>query len=146
MTRVNILPVEYLTNRHLVAEYTEIRHVPASLNRSSQSPKFNPENFPKEFSLNKGHVSFFFDKGKYIHKRFRQIQYEMLKRGFNLSPDKMELNVEPWHRLGFYNDWWPGKRDYIIILERIKQRIEEKPHLYPDKERTYSILKQFGMT
>lgn len=140
MTRVNIVPVEFLTNRHLVAEYTEIRHVPASLNRSSKSPKFDPKNFPKIFSLNKGHVSFFFDKGEYINKRFYEIQNEMRSRGFNLSHDKLVLNVEPWHRLNLYNNWQPVQKDYDIIIERIKQRIEEKPHLYPDKERFYKII------
>lgn len=139
MTRVNIIPVEYLTNRHLVAEYTEIRHVPASLNRSSQSPKFNTANFPKEFSLNKGHVSFFFNKGEYIDKRFYEIQKEMIARGFNLNPDKMTLNIEPYHRLSLYNDWTPTQRDFDIIIERINTRINEKPHLYPDKDRFYRI-------
>lgn len=145
MTRVNIVPTEYLTNRHLVAEYTEIRHVPASLNRSSLSPKFNPANFPQQFSLNKGHVSFFFPRGQFIHNRFLQIQDEMRMRGFNLSQDKLNLNIEPWHRLNLFNDWQPGIEDYKIIMTRIKQRIEEKPHLYPDKERSLKFCEQLGL-
>jgi deoxyribonuclease (pyrimidine dimer) len=130
-----------------LAEYTEIRHVPASLNRSSKSPKFNPENFPKEFTLNKGHVSFFFDKGEYIHSRFLSIQAEMEKRGFNLSPEKKHLNMEPYYRLHLYfgNDWKPSAPDYVTILTRIKERIEQKPHLYPDKERTYTLLEAYDL-
>lgn len=137
MTRINIIPVEYITNRHLVAEYTEIRHISSSLSRSQKSKTFDVNKFPKKFTLNKGHVSFFYNKGKYIHKRFLSIQREMLKRGFNLSKDKMELNIEPFLSDGLYNDWTPDLTDMLVVASRIKQRIDEKPELYIDKDRFY---------
>ena len=34
MTRINVIPVDQLTDQHLVAEYREMLMVPASLKRS----------------------------------------------------------------------------------------------------------------
>ncbi len=135
MTRINLIHPEYLTNRHLVAEYTEIRHVPQALLRSSKSKMFNVLTFPEEFTLNKGHVRFFYPYGKYMEDRFYKIQKELIKRGFNLSPDKMIYDVTPWASLNLMGDWKPSTRDLKIVCDRIMFRISQKPHLYPDKER-----------
>ena len=37
---------------------------------------------PKHYTLNKGHVYFFYNKGLYLHKRYDSIICEMKKRGF----------------------------------------------------------------
>ena len=67
MTRINIVEPSELSDQHLVAEYREIFHVGSALQRTLASPNRDKllEDRPTEFTLNKGHTKFFFDKGKY---------------------------------------------------------------------------------
>lgn len=62
MTRINagIAPAE-LHRRHLIAEYRETLMVPAALRRSLRIRTATDilTGVPKQFTLNKGHVSFF---------------------------------------------------------------------------------------
>ena len=62
MTRINIIDPAELHDQHLVAEYREIFMVGSSLQRSLKSANWDPKNIPVSFTLNKGHVSFFYDK------------------------------------------------------------------------------------
>ena len=69
MTRINIVHPSELTDQHLIAEYREIFMVGSSLQRSIKSKNWNPKDIPIKFTLNTGHVKFFYDKGKYLFKR-----------------------------------------------------------------------------
>ena len=88
MTRINILPPSELTDQHLIAEYREIFMVGSALQRSLRSPNWKKieENLPKEFKLNTGHVKFFYNKGKYLHKRYLNLIAEMKSRGGYREP------------------------------------------------------------
>ena len=45
--------------------------VEASLRRTLLSKNgYNESKVPKKYTLNKGHVYFFYNKGKYLHKRY----------------------------------------------------------------------------
>ena len=72
MTRINLVKVQELTDQHLVAEYREIFMVGSALQRSLKSPNWEKtkKSLPVEFTLNGGHVKFFYNKGKYLHKRY----------------------------------------------------------------------------
>ena len=118
-----------------MAEYREIRHIPASLNRSLNSKKFTIDKIPKEFTLNNGHVMFFYDKGRYILERYLLIQAELIMRGYNLDFNKANFNCKIFQENNWFNDWNPGKEDIKLVCDRINNRIQEKPHLYKDKER-----------
>ena len=64
MTRINIIPVQELFDQHLIAEYREITMVPAALNRTINSKAgLKVSKINKPFTLNKGHVYFFYNKG-----------------------------------------------------------------------------------
>jgi deoxyribonuclease (pyrimidine dimer) len=130
MTRINIVPVKELMDQHLIAEYREITMVPGSLNRTLASKKGIDHNkISDEFTLNSGHVYFFYDKGKYLHNRYNLIIDEMKKRGFN--PDKNRLfPVKIFKDNGLYNDWIPTAYAYTIIRKRIQERINKKPVWY----------------
>ena len=89
MTRINIIPVEELYDQHLIAEYREITMVPASLFRSLKSKNgINLKKISPKYTLNTGHVYFFYDKGKYLDKRYSEIIKEMHKRGFKCDPNR----------------------------------------------------------
>ena len=130
MTRINIVPVSELMDQHLIAEYREITMVPAALNRTLNSKKGLDHNkISDEFTLNSGHVYFFYDKGKYLHNRYILIINEMKRRGF--KPDKNRIfPVKIFKDNGLYNDWVPTPYAYTVIRKRIQEKIQLKPDWY----------------
>ena len=128
MTRINIINPSELTDQHLVAEYRELFMVGSSLQRSLKSPNWDVNNIPKKFTLNKGHVMFFYDKGKYLSKRYDDLRLEMKNRG--MKPDETRIfKREQWPD-ELYNDWTPTVEDQNIIRKRIEERILQKPNWY----------------
>lgn len=127
MTRINLVDPQELTDQHLVAEYREIRLLCALLRRTLGSKKgFVESRVPEHFTLNQGHVYFFFNKGKYIHKRYIHLKDEMVKRG--MKPQH-PFPRDAWPD-ELYNDWTPSERDKDIVRQRIKERIDAKPDWY----------------
>lgn len=57
MTRINLIPVEELTNKHLIAEKHEITRVFALAKNSKPNVKI-----PDTYRMGKGHVTFFIIK------------------------------------------------------------------------------------
>ena len=107
MTRINIVPTNELTDQHLIAEYREITMIPASLYRTLNS----------------------YNKGKYLHKRYKQIVNEMKLRGF--KPDvNRTFPIDVFKDNGLYDDWIPTLEDYKVIRERIDEKIALKPEWY----------------
>ena len=130
MTRINIIEPSELTDQHLIAEYREIFMVGGSLRRTLKSKiGYQVSKVPKKFTLNNGHVYFFYNKGKYLHERYLQLIEEMRKRGFN-PDDTRTFPTEVFKDNGLYNDWLPSIEDQKIIRERISKRISEKPDWY----------------
>jgi deoxyribonuclease (pyrimidine dimer) len=119
-----------LTDQHLVAEYREIFMVGSSLQRSLNSKNWEKTlaNIPKKYTLNKGHVTFFYDKGKYLCKRYDSLIEEMKNRGMNPDSER-KFKIEQWPN-ELFNDWTPEEDDYKVIRARIKEKIEMKPDWY----------------
>lgn len=130
MTRINIVPTEELSDQHLVAEYREIFMVGSSLQRSLKSPNWPKKkiSLPETFTLNSGHVSFFYNKGLYLHNRYKQLVEEMKRRGMKPDPNR-KFKREQWPD-DLYNDWDPNDQELQIVRERIQQRLDEKPDWY----------------
>ena len=133
MTRINIIHPSELTDQHLIAEYREIFMVGSALQRSLKSKNWDVKSIPNKFTLNTGHVKFFYDKGKYLDIRYSQIISEMKRRGFNCDPNRSfprEIFIE--NKL--YNHWSPTLEDYKIIEQRIQDKINQKPNWYRKSE------------
>ena len=130
MTRINLVNPKELTDQHLVAEYREIFMVGSSLQRSMKSKSWNKtiNNIPKEFTLNKGHVTFFYNKGKYLDTRYKKLVNEMKRRGMKPDP-KRKFKKSQWPKY-LYNDWRPKSKDLQIIRKRIDEKINLKPDWY----------------
>lgn len=132
MTRINLVPPEELMDQHLFAEFREIKMVPKSLARSvaARGVEGVLKRIPPTFTLNTGHVSFFYDKGAYLVERYALLRAELERRGINfnreseLDPDGTML-VTPW--CGHYTATPEALR---IIRERIAEKIALKPHWY----------------
>lgn len=131
MTRVNadIDPSE-LKRPHLLAELRELTMVPASLKRSLKTKTTQEvlKNIPQNFTLNKGHVTFFYNKLTFLQKRFDKLCEEMIQRGY--APDYTRRKAFDGFDDLWYNDWIATEEDNNIVRQRIAQRITEKPHLY----------------
>ena len=130
MTRINLVHPNQLSDQHLIAEYREIFMVGSSLQRSLKSSNwFKTKNsLPPEFTLNKGHVKFFYNKGKYLNKRYLELVKEMKCRGMNPDPNR-KFKIDQWPK-DLYNDWEPNEKDLEIIRERIQEKLNQKPNWY----------------
>ena len=130
MTRINIISPSELTDQHLIAEYREIFMVAGSLKRTLISKSgFVESKVPKNFTLNNGHVYFFYNKGKYLYKRYNLIIKEMKSRGF--KPDENRIFPKDIFIMNnLFNDWEPNQSDIKIIRKRINEKIAMKPSWY----------------
>lgn len=127
MTRINIIPPKYLADQHLIAEIKEINQLGGSLRKSFQSKNFKNIEIPKNFTLNTGHVKFFYDKGKYLHLRFLELEKEALNRGFDIKASFYNIWDEHPQLKKWYNDWQPDSKSYNIIINRLFERIFTTP-------------------
>ena len=112
MTRINLIPVNKLTDKHLVAEYREmlrLRHL---------HPRKTMPDIPS-YRLGKGHVLFFADKGLWLLKRHKQLCQEMRKREFTTN---YSLDLSSWPNEAM-NGWQPTEYEIGLSLERIKERL-----------------------
>lgn len=130
MTRVNAIPVEDLPDQHLIAEYRELPMVQASLRRTLESKKgLDRSRISNKYTLNTGHVYFFYDKGKHLRDRYRAVVKEMRKRGF--KPDrKRKFPVNTFREHGLFKDWNPDPHAENVSRERIEQKVAMKPSWY----------------
>lgn len=130
MTRINIVPTSELADQHLVAEYRELFMVGSALQRTLKSKNRDKtlSSLPEKYTLSTGHVKFFYNKGEYLHKRYKQLISEMQHRGMNPDPDRT-FKREQWPD-DLYNDWQPDDDELLIVRQRIQERIEQKPNWY----------------
>ena len=118
MTRINVaIPPKELTNRHLIAEHREIKRIPNTIT----SGRAKIIDIPKQFTLGKGHVKFFYNKLGYLKNRYEELYRECIDRGFNVSYYGGAWNDIPNHLM---NDYQPTQRDKEIIEQRIKEKLE----------------------
>lgn len=125
MTRINVIPVQQLTDQHLMAEYRELPMVPAAARRSNPAT-YKPTT---QYTLNKGHVSFFYNKKQYLLNRWLDLIAELYDRGFNISPD---TRVVHWRAMDKFPQtvWVPDQAAVDINVARIDERINAKRQWY----------------
>jgi deoxyribonuclease (pyrimidine dimer) len=131
MTRVNLIDPTLLMDCHLFSEFRELKMVPKSLIRSLRAFGVERvlERMPPRFTLNTGHVSWFYNKGLYLANRYERIKRELDVRGVNYNKES-QFDSDTFINAGLYLDWTPDQRDIDIVTERIDSRISEKPHWY----------------
>lgn len=133
MTRVNLVPPQELYDQHLMAEYREIPMVNASLVRSLNAAKGNPSRLkiPPRFTLNSGHVSFFYNKGKWLKNRLDIVYEELIRRRFNVDISQRQIDWWMFERNGLWETTWaPEHHDIEVSRERINLRVSQKPNWY----------------
>jgi deoxyribonuclease (pyrimidine dimer) len=131
MTRINSdVDPKTLMDQHLMAEYRELPMVLASLRRSlkTQSEREILKKIPPRFTLNKGHVLFFYNKLTFLANRYARIVDELINRGYNLDQNRtLDLNNIP---STFFNNWTATPADNAVLEQRICEKIAMKPSWY----------------
>lgn len=86
-------------DQHLFAEFREIKMIPMSLRRSIMARGVEDvlAKIPREFTLNTGHVSFFYDKATYLFQRYGLLIHELRKRGINFNESSL---LDPYNVYG----------------------------------------------
>lgn len=113
MTRVNCVPVKELCNSHLLAEYREML-------RFRHAKVDKKDILPETYRMGKGHVKFFYNKGKYLFYRHLQLCEELENRGI---AHNLFLDLSDWEDWQM-NDWEPTEEDMKINRDRIRERID----------------------
>ena len=116
MTRINVVPVTELCDKHLLAEYRELPRV-FRLARPCLDA-------PKEYVLGPGHVKFFYDKLGFLGIRLAQIINELNERGFKATYQELPDWVEETSST-LWNDYEPTPKALAINLSRIAERVSQ---------------------
>lgn len=129
MTRINLVPVQELADQHLFAEYRELPRVFGKVREHiSKGRKFNDLKIPRTFVLGTGHMTFFYNKLKYLVDRHGAIVQECLRRGINISnTDLNDISDLPEK---YCNDYYPLPEEIEISKSRLIDRYNLKPQWY----------------
>lgn len=123
MTRINVgISPKELSNQLLLAEHRELKRIPNCI----KVGRFNLSNIPEKFTLGTGHVSFFYNKLKYLQNRYSKIYSECVKRNLNVQNFSDSFSGINEY---FFGDYVETERDRNILLKRF----EEKGHKLLEK-------------
>ena len=143
MTRINTIDVTLLPDQHLMAEYRELPMVHGSLKRTLISANgYQVSRVSPIYTLNAGHVYFWYNKKKFLFDRFNQLVNELIFRNYQINPGERIINWNVFDSVPQI-DWTPTNSDCDINLERIVERIKLKPKFYrwTNRDRPLSIGK-----
>lgn len=127
MTRINVVPVDTLTNQHALAEYKEITRVFGYV-RKAQERGINKFNFHKkydvhaDYTLGTGHVLFFYNRLQFCLDRYHTLQVELTKRGYTLKPVS-DSDLLSGIRSEWLGNYAPTENALKINAERISKRL-----------------------
>ena len=87
---------------------------------------------PQAYTLNTGHVSFFYDKALYLRKRYALLRAELERRGINFNRDSLLDPDGVFDALDerFRKDYDPTPEALALVRARIQEKIALKPHWY----------------
>lgn len=127
MTRINLIPPSDLHDQHLMAEYRELPRIFTYVEKLKDLPK----DIPAQYTMGKGHVKFFANKLKFLMHRQFNITHELMDRGFKINFDVRELylrykDIDEKYK----NDYTPTDGELAISLQRINEKLAEKPGWY----------------
>jgi len=111
MTHINCIPPSELTDKQLLAEYCDI---PKVFHDSKDAP-----DSPKQYTIGKGHIKFFYDKLHWLAERQVMIAYEMRKRGYKTNYDPAKIGEYRFTKPMLWGQWTPTKEALEINREKL---------------------------
>lgn len=124
MTRINLVPVEELSDQHLIAEYREL---PRAVKQN-----FDLTNAPKKYVLGRGHVKWAAQYPGFLINRFYNLCNEMKYRGFIVNFSSSNFNDLVYHNKMKLLVDGPIYRITEDDIKLSRDRIIEKYKLKPD--------------
>jgi deoxyribonuclease (pyrimidine dimer) len=126
MTRINLVHVKDLADQHLFAEWREIKMIPAKLRKN---PAF--VSIPVQYTMSTGHVRFFYNKLRWLHTRYNNLDEELRNRNYNISnTDSYKIFLEGFSKLYTSDNWEPSIGEIKINVDRISERLHQRPNWY----------------
>ena len=124
MTRINLIPVEELSDQHLIREYNELpRCIKQDLNVSDA---------PRNYTLGKGHMKWGRLHIQFLLDRYFELCKEMEYRGFktNYPHCQLYLYAQENVNIQLLNQYQPIEDDIKLSRDRIIEKISQKPTWY----------------
>ena len=118
MTRINVVPVEELSDQWLIAEYREL---PRCLKQH-----ISIESAPDNYVLGNGHMKWARKHGLFLNKRMNNIIHEMRYRGFSVNFNSGLKDYLESYML----DYYPCDSDISVNRKRLVSKYNEKPMFY----------------
>lgn len=147
--RINIIPVNLLTDAHLRAEFREIIMSIHYYKRSKLTKQgIIYTDIPEAYLLNKGHAYFFYNKFQFVFNRFYELLNEMYIRGFKTGDNEAKftsLFKEHIEELSLH-DYSVTEDDVLINIERILDKlyymefVKGKPNFYKLNKNTKTFM------
>lgn len=119
MTRINCIPVEWLTDQHAFAECREAPRVFAL------ARPLTTREAVTSYRLGRGHVLFFYHRTGWLSRRCADLIADCLGRGYNLTHREPPAPVPDLD-----NDWSPTTADMLVNLLRLDERLQARPGFY----------------
>ena len=119
MTRINVVPVEELSDQWLIAEYREL---PRALKGNASLV-----NAPDSYVLGKGHVKWAKKHAFYLNNRMDKLVQEMVYRGFK---PKFSADLSPYITKDMNNDYIVNSTDLNTNKTRLIYKYNKKPAFY----------------
>lgn len=116
-----------------MAEYRELPMVMGSLKRTlSSKAGFVLDKVSKKYTLNSGHVYFWYNKKQWLWDRYNKLIDELKIRKYNINPGERNVDWSVFDSVPQI-EWNPDDDAYRINNERIQLRISQKPDWYRTK-------------
>jgi deoxyribonuclease (pyrimidine dimer) len=130
MIRINLFKPADLVDQHLVDEWCSIIRIPLALryNLSKYDVDYILERIPHTFSGNSGHVTFFFDKMRFLISRYESLAQELKCRNIKVKvkdPYKIFTADIPYDFCR--TEWSPTVNETISSFARIEKSLRHHP-------------------
>lgn len=128
MTRINVVKVDQLTDKHCLAEFKEITRPFNKVIKRIENGTMGDVVIPNDYCLGKGHETFFFNKLSWLYERYCDLFLELLDRGFNMNSVQFEIicsNIK--QKLGsttYWDDFNPSTKDIYLNFARLCRRCD----------------------